>query len=536
VRKRLGLSTLLAAGVFGLAACGGGDPASVDAGADPATLVPADAPVYAEATLRPEGDQRAAVESALSKLLNTQDVGAMITGALDSELGKDDLSWADDVAPWLGQRSGFFFTTLSSSPDGAAILATTDPGAAQAALEREAQATIKDSGVGPTIQEQSYQGVDYKVYNDTAYGIVGDFAVVGTEDGFKAAVDASTGSSLAESAKYTSSLSNVPDDRLATVWADPQAIVQALVDSGSIPDAAGVTKSLGEIPQEPVIASVGATSDHLAFNFSAPAIAAAVDGSPLITGFPDDAWLAFGAHGVGQGLEQGLSQLQRFSASVPAGPFGQGTPLNLFKTQTGLDLANISKWLDDVSGYVSGTGILSVGGALVLSSRDDAAVQTTLDEIHSVVTHDVDLSVSPLQGENGFAVSPAGIPIEIDVALREGKLIGGLGSGSIDRALSPSSTLADSDSFNTAAGALGDGLVPSFYLDFDPILGFLSIPGMPQTPDIEQVRPYLEHLDYLIAGAGTADGRTNASLVLGVQDASDTSTTDSSTSASSVLP
>ena len=67
---------------------------------------------------------------------------------------------------------------------------------------------------------------------------------------------------------------------------------------------------------------------------------------------------------------------------------------------------------------------------------------------------------------------------------------------------------------------LGDGLTPSFYLDFTPIGGLLSLPGASTDPQIEQAKPYLDRLDYLIAGSGVSGGRLLSRVVLGVKDAS----------------
>jgi hypothetical protein len=533
MRRRALVALAIAGAAIAVSGCGGGS-SSATPGPDPATIVPANSPVYLDATVRPQGDQRTAIEGALSKLLGTSDVGAMLIDRFDRSIPGGGFTYADDVAPWLGERAGIFFTSLDSSSDGAGVVATTDPEAAQAALEKAA----RTGSPGGPIEKASYNGVSYETQDNYAFGIIGDFALIGTPDGFKAAVDASTGTSLADSARYTSSLAAAPDDRLATGWFDPKAILAAVVKSGAISAPGGLdfTKKLGSATPEPVVAWVDAATDHLAFEVSAAGSAKAANGSSLITGFPDDAWFAFGASSVGQGLAMGLKSL----GSLPSGALhgvSAGNATDRFRALTGLDLANIGSWLGDVSGYVSGSSIFSLGGALVLSSRDDAAAAKTLAEIHSVVSHDADLSVSPLGGgEAGFAVSPSGVPVEIDVALRDGKLIAGLGANSIDAVLSPSSSLGDSSAFKAAAGALGSEIVPSFYLDFQSILGLLSFPGIPSDPSLKQARPYLDRLDYVIAGSGLTGDRSDVRIVLGLRDAPSSSGGSSDVSASRALP
>ena len=76
---RSSLLLIVAVAALALAACGGGDNSSPSSsGPDPATLTPADAVFYGDATIKPEGDQKSNVESALQKLTGSNDIGGMI--------------------------------------------------------------------------------------------------------------------------------------------------------------------------------------------------------------------------------------------------------------------------------------------------------------------------------------------------------------------------------------------------------------------------------------------------------------------------
>ena len=112
-----------------LASCGGdgGDGPSAPVGPDPATLAPADAPLFAEGVVRPEGDQKEAIDSALSKLLATDDPGTFVVEQLDKALAGSDagVTYQDDIEPWLGEQAGFFLETFTEDADGAAVVATT---------------------------------------------------------------------------------------------------------------------------------------------------------------------------------------------------------------------------------------------------------------------------------------------------------------------------------------------------------------------------------------------------------------------------
>jgi hypothetical protein len=85
-------------------------------GTDPAALVPAQAPLYAEATVRPEDAVRSGAQAALRKILHTNDPGAAIAKALEGGPGKG-LSFKDDIEPWLGDKVAAAVTSLRG-PEG----------------------------------------------------------------------------------------------------------------------------------------------------------------------------------------------------------------------------------------------------------------------------------------------------------------------------------------------------------------------------------------------------------------------------------
>jgi len=526
---RLSLIAIAAAMAVALAlvlgACGSSSSAPAS-GTDPATAAPADSVLYGDVTVRPEGAQKDAVDGALSKLLGTSDIATAIVSRLDKSFAKAGITYSGDVQPWLGSRVGFFLSKIASGTgsEGAFIVSTTDPAAAKDTLAKVAA----NASSGSKVTSETYKGVSYSVQDSgsgqpSAYGLVGDLLVAGTVDGFKAAVDAANGSSLASSHAYTSAIASAPAERLATFYADPKLLLEAVVKGGGLGanglKFAKLLQGSGTTTQ-PVVAWADATSSSLALEVSAAAQKGASTGSSLISGFPSDAWIAFGTHGVGDMLNRGLGYLN----SLPSSALGGRTPqqaLDTVRQKTGLDLAGFAKWLGDVSGYVSGSSVFSLGGALVLSSSDTKASSQTLGQIEHILQNDVDLTVSPLSG-GGFKVVPSSAPVEIDVQQRGDKVVAGLGSSAVDNALSPASTLGSTGAFKTAEGTLGSSLTPSFYLDFAPISGLLSLSGASAAPQIQQAKPYLDRLDYLIAGSGVANGRRLSRIVLGLRDGSGT--------------
>ncbi|MGH2984681.1 MAG: hypothetical protein ACRDK5_10605, partial [Solirubrobacterales bacterium] len=107
------------------AGCDGGDEEeSVDAG--PAAIVPTNAPVYFDLSVRPEGGARDGAEAAASKILGSDDPGGTLISLIEEAAADDDvdLNWDEDVEPWLGEKVGFFPTSLAGESEVALIAET----------------------------------------------------------------------------------------------------------------------------------------------------------------------------------------------------------------------------------------------------------------------------------------------------------------------------------------------------------------------------------------------------------------------------
>jgi hypothetical protein len=112
-------------------------------------------------------------------------------------------------------------------------------------------------------------------------------------------------------------------------------------------------------------------------------------------------------------------------------------------------------------------------------------------------------------------------------------VVAAVGGATVDDVLSPSDTLADSDSFSSAQDALGDGIDPSFYVDFGPILDLVQSTGQATAdPSYQAALPYLSALDYLVGGTGIDGDRVNGSFVLGLQEP----TSESGSETASMIP
>ena len=147
-----------------IAGCGGGGGGrSVDVG--PAAEVPANAAIYLDATVKPTGSAEADAKAALSKVLSTSDPGAKIISLIDKQktaTGGPPINYQQDIAPWLGQKAGLFFTSLGPNAQGAAAIETTNPGAGQAFAQKFATAPRPPKSV---------DGVSYQIATRTEDGI-----------------------------------------------------------------------------------------------------------------------------------------------------------------------------------------------------------------------------------------------------------------------------------------------------------------------------------------------------------------------------
>jgi hypothetical protein len=539
---RAALLGLLSALVLFLAACGGGDDSdsdSGDLGPDPATMAPGDVPFYAEVVVKPTGSMSDDFNSAVGKLIHSDDPGGMIRSALDDELSSDPdsggITYTDDIEPWLGTRAGIFVSNIdakSDDADVAAAIAVTDTSGAQSFIDK-----LKESG-GAKTSDESYNGVDYtyEASDDSAVGIDGDFLLVGTKAGFEAAVDAGAGDSLADNSDASSALDEAPDNALFSVYVDTKSIVDLIKSSGEIPASQlnQIDDQLAQFANGPAVAWGTVSDSAFALSFSGPAGEDQSAPSDLISTFPADSWLAFATSDLGKTLQNSVDQFTEgfkagFEASAPPGfNASDYDPIAMLKQQTGIDLSKDLTWIGDAGGFVEGSSVLGLGGGLVLESNDDQAASQTIDRLQQALSSNRQLKrqikISP--SDNGFSIQAAGAPVGAEVAVEDGKVVFAAGAATVDDVLDPSETLDGSDRFNSAKDALGDGSTPSFFLDFAPVISLVDSSAS-SDPDYQAAKPYLDSLDYLVAGGKLDGDRATGSLVLGVKEASGDSTATS---------
>jgi hypothetical protein len=510
---RLLVLALLCALVSAIAiGCGSSSPGSGGAD-DPAALVPANAPVYAEATLRPDGKVGADLDAALKKILRTDDPGAKIQKAIDDSGKTDGTTYKDDIEPWLGERAGIAVTAIhGSDADFVAVINSKDDGKAQDALEKTKGDIVK----------RSYKGVDYRFdrKDSTAAGVFDHSVVVGTEPGLKSAVDASKGQSLAESNGLRGVRSKVAEERIGLLYLDVEGLLRAISQSaGSQPEVGAVLQSLSAAVPKTIGAALQAQPDALKIDgvsLGTPKSASSgASGADIVAALPGDSWLALGFGRSGQTIDGMLDAIGNAGGLTGV---GVNALLSRFKQQTGLDLRkDVLSWMGDAGIFVAGKGLPDLGGALVIKTSDPAKTKRVIAVLRRLAGQQRGAKIKALDAQGvdeGFTLLPGDGP-RVDVALAGERFIVSVGAAdALKQAISPSQALGSAPAFTEAAGKLGDGVRPSFYLDFQQVASLIE-GFVGNEAGFQKAKPYLDTFGAIVAGAkDEGDGVTRARFVV----------------------
>ena len=465
--SRRRLPALLAALVTAAGAVAGcASSSGAGSGSDPAAAVPASAPVYAEAVVAGGGKEQQDAQAALGKILGTTDPQGQVVALFD----QGGVQFARDIQPWLGDRVGAAALTLGKQGDKIVVAASRDDAAATAALGR----------ILPGATERSYRDVSYRVATKDgrplAAGVVGDAVVFGSENGLKAAVDASKGSSLAEGDQLKEARSTVRQERSGFLYVDVAGFLrQALGASGGgaaqlapfvDPVAQALPKTFAAaLDAEPGLVRV----DSAAFGNGGGARAAG-SGADALAGLPGDAWLGLGVGELGQTVNGFIDRV-----SAGSGLAGVGLQALLGQAQQGLGLdirKDLLGWMGDAGVFVAGSSADNARAALVIASKDPAATQRAVRALETLARRSGDVSALHAAGVDvGFAVKRPGGKEDLLVAAAGDRFVVAGGRKALDEALSPGSRLGDAPAFRDAAAKLSAGVRPSYFVDVRKLSG-----------------------------------------------------------------
>ncbi|HSK49910.1 MAG TPA: DUF3352 domain-containing protein [Solirubrobacterales bacterium] len=521
MKARLVLLLLAAAlAALAVAGCGGGD--SGGGSEDPASVAPADAPLFIEFAIQPEGELKSNIQALAKNLAGIDDPGAMIVELLESEAtdSGEEFDFEKEVEPWLGEKGGMFFGRFDGEDFqgyGIAVEAT-DTDAAQQFIDDQIV-----GGDDPT-ESGSYEGVDFTVETDdgTTVGLIDDlFVFAETEKGFEEAVDASSGDSLGEAESFTAAIAAAPGNSFADIFIDVGRLIEQSGDEID-PDAKQLFETTGIDPSEmTATTSLVPGADQLEIDISSDLGGVeppSGDASELLGSLPRASIAAFASAGFGQQLEEGIDSLDK--SGIP----GEIPPNQLKKTMAaaGIDLDKIAGSLEDAALFVQGANESSLGGALVFTAKGNEATNTVSNIGLFLRAADVP-GVTAIKGGGGagFSIRDAELGRQpLVVAAKDERIAIAYGAKAAAQALdsTQNSSLADNDTYKAAVSSLG-GTPISGFADGAGVLKLVeSMLDGEDRAELQEARPYLQKARFLAVGAGSSDGVATAKLILGFNE------------------
>jgi hypothetical protein len=486
-------------------------------GSDPASVVPESSFIYAEATIDPSGSQEEAVRSILADLPGTGAPQERLENLIRKAAASDKtnkLDWDKDVKPWLGDKvAGFVARGAGSFAKGevpaAVLLATKDEGAARDALEK-----AKDS----TAAHKRYRDVEYIVETDngdlTAEGVVDGFVVLGSDAGMQAAIDASKDRTLSDSDKFKEAVKDVPEERVGFMYADVAGLIQlaSQATGNQFPGSALFGPLLAG---KPLVIIARAENQALIFEGKSLPTGGLVksggDPSSLMAQMPESSWAALALPGFGDGVRAAVNGF--------AAAFGGQEQLNeQIRKATGLDVEkDVLSWIGDVGAFVDGDTKDTVGGGVLIKSKDPETSKQALTKIAAAIQKSdptARVAAARVPGAFGYQFSDPQAPRGVFMVQAGDTVAITYGKDEAKAALGDGGLSGSSD-FTRAADGLGDGYQPALYMSMPPILRVAEAFGASSDKDYAQAKPYLTILDYLIAGSAHSGSKSSSRLRIG---------------------
>lgn len=500
-----------------VAGCGGGGDDG-GSGTDPASVAPAGAAVFIDATIRPEGEAKANIEALAQKIAGVDDLGELIVEELENSASEDgeELDFEKEVDPWLGDEAGIFLQEYEGDDFegfGAAIQ-TSDEDAARSFVDEQIEADDEE------VEDGSYDGVDFKVEEDeTTIGVFdGLVAFAQNEAIFKEMVDASNGDNLAGAEAYGTATADLPSDSAADVFVDIGALIEEAggeIDSETqlFLDALGI-----EPDEATAVASVVPGSDHIEIDVSTDLGGEnppSGDASELLGTLPGSAVGALASAEFGKRFNEGIDQIDE--EGIP----GSVPPNELKKSlkEAGIDLEAIAGSIGNVGLYVTGNSEKTLAGALVMETENGSEAQNTVSNVGLFLRKAGVSGVTKISGEaSGFSIrSPELGRQPVVVAAKGSRIAIGYGLASVGSAFQESGkTLSDNAAYKDATGALG-GTPIAMFVNGPSALNLASALVPAGEEGFEEAKPYLQKIEYLALGSEASDELATAKLIVGLK-------------------
>lgn len=517
VKLRLVLLVMLAAvAALLIAGCGGGG--SDSSGSDPASVMPAGAPVYLDFTVRPEGETKTNIEALAKSIAGVDDLGELVIEELEKSASEEGegFDYEKEVEPWLGEEGGLFLREyVGEDFEGVgAAIQVSDEGEAREFLEKQVGSDSEPAKKG------SYQGVDFWVEADdgTTIGVFDELLVAAEDEAvFKSMVDASEGENLAGQDTFTSAIGNVPDESAADVFVDIGALIK---EAGNEIDSETqlFLDTVGIEPKEATaVASLVPGSDNLEIDFSTNVSGEnppSGDASELLGSLPATSVGAFASAEFGKRFNEGIDQIDE--QGIP----GEVPPhkLKAALKEAGIDLESIANSIGDVGGYVTGNSERSLGGAVVLATDSDTQAKNTVANIGLFLRSTGTPGITKItEGASGFSIRSPELGRQPIVVVAKGSRIA-IGYGlapTLSSFQESGKTLSDSPAYKEAVSALGSTPITA-YVDGPSALKLASALIPSDDEGFKEAKPYLTKVDYLALGSEASGDLAVAKLIVGV--------------------
>ena len=328
------------------------------------------------------------------------------------------------------------------------------------------------------------------------------YLVAGNERGLKAAIDVEKEDARPNegSDAYDQALKGVPEDRLGFLYINTPRLLDKV--RGTL--GSGALGTFGKLFSEPYVVTADVDSDGVELTTTLPQSLSSLviplfgEGTDLIEGLPADSWTALAQPNLGKTLDY---YVDMFAAQAG----GRDQIEQGVRRATGLDLErDVIGWMGDFGVFVRGSDVSTVNGALVIETSDRAASDRALAALRRQLSKEGDIRVSRLTapgGGDGYTLRSGDVPRPIHVFRKGDRVVLAYGTDSARDAVEAASPLADSDDFESATDALGDGYKTSTYVAMQPIVDLVeSARKVTGDPEWQKAKPYLQAIGAIVSG------------------------------------
>ncbi len=470
-------------------------------------LVPQDAIAYAHAFLTPSVDQRKALRDLLERFEGAPEAGEVLNpliDAIDLELSRFEMTYEEDVAPWLGNEIGMFASAVFPVPTAALLLEADDEDAALAFLDEIVRAE------GMPLTEEQHEGIGYRAIDEgLAFGIVDGFAVIGTEPSLRASINATRGDSLADSDAYAELDEALTEDRIFSLFLD---IGTAVGSSLALVLPSSLTSWL-DGPISPMLIA-GFVTDRSAVTELAQRDEAGTARNRLPAwSLPARSWLAVSVPALGDLARGAYAQFDLLAATDPA----VRAQVAVFEATTGLDLEeDVLAWVGDAALFARGGGI-DIDGGLAVSTGDQASSSRAVEAlVRYAAAEGLDVRDGTVAGIPSHEIWVPAAPRPI-VVVPTDPVVVAFGTEAAEDLLSNDDDLMGDSAFIEGGDLLGAGFEPFFFLRLDVIVDLIDMFAAGDPTYRADVRPVAKALTQVVAGSRlTGDVRIHR-LVIGAE-------------------